>query len=152
MNYNMLLAFIFIFYLCQPVFSFVNINSIDNDGVNATCTWKKCRLDAGASSNCLKVYWINVESNTNRRSFMEEQLKQLNFPNERINAIVPSSPGYNISLLQKPCKRNTEKDLACILSHLTAIHRAIYDESNDANSDYALIMEVLIFSYHNFVL
>lgn len=92
---------------------------------------------------------------------MENHLNSLKFRNTRIPAVTPRSPSYKITKLQKPCKRNTEKDISAILSHLKAIHTALYDAKSSIRtehgrnldtvkgkeselpklSDYALIME-----------
>lgn len=74
-----------------------------------------------------------MEGSTDRRQYMEDQLKYLKFRNHRVTAVTPTSPTYNISRLQKPCKRNTEKDISSILSHLTAIHKAIYSEESTSD-------------------
>ena len=95
-----------------------------------------------------KVYWISLDvpGSVARRNLMQSQLGTLGLPNQRIEAIFPSSPKFNITKLVKPCKRNTEKDLAVILSHLTAIYTAVHDEistlpGSSLSSEYALITE-----------
>ncbi len=88
----------------------------------------------------LKAYWINLDERVQRRKLMENQLRDVGLKHKRISAITPSSPRFNITVLEKPCKRNTNKDLAVILSHMTSIREAIYDLDGDAN--YALILEV----------
>ena len=122
--------------------------------LNVSCKWDSTIKDNPS------VYWINLDRSVLRRQHMEEHLKSLKFRNTRISAITPRSSSFNITKLQKPCKRNTEKDISAILSHLKAIHSAIYDfdivirpEHGDINidsverskrhksSDYALIME-----------
>ncbi len=92
-------------------------------------------------------YWINLAQNTDRRDYMKTQLsifgQQLGVgENTRIEGIMPGLPSYRVQMLEKPCNRNTESDIAIILSHLTAIYRAIKDTSPAAmNSPYALILE-----------
>jgi hypothetical protein len=88
----------------------------------------------------LKAYWINLDDRVQRRSFMENQLNDVGLNHKRISAITPSSPRFNITVLEKPCKRNTNKDLAVILSHMVSIREAINDLDGDAS--YALILEV----------
>jgi GR25 family glycosyltransferase involved in LPS biosynthesis len=91
----------------------------------------------------LKVYWINLLTNKERRDFMLEQLSRLGMKQQLIRAVTPDVPDlYNVTKLQKPCARNTKKDIAVIASHLSAIYNAVYDDSTDAKSTYALIMEV----------
>lgn len=114
------------------------------------------------------IYWINVQDSNLRRQYMRSYLESLNLEHRRVIAVSPSSPTYNVTKLQKPCKRNTEKDISTILSHLKAIHTAVYSnesyvhrcrhrnlkkgsrnkkhasnngESSIDMSDYALIME-----------
>ena len=81
------------------------------------------------------VYYINQDVNKARREYTEMKLKLFGYKGHRIEAVTPVSPSYNISVLHKPCKRNTLKDIAVILSHLTAMHRAIYDINNQHSSD-----------------
>ena len=123
--------------------------------LNVSCKW-----DSTIKENP-SVYWINLDKSVLRRQHMEEHLNSLKFRNIRISAITPRSSSFNITKLQKPCKRNTEKDISAILSHLKAIHSAIYDfdssigpehdgdisvdsvkkSKQHKSSDYALIME-----------
>jgi len=92
-------------------------------------------------------YWINLPASVDRRKFMTAQLDmygvQLGLAaHTRVEAISPKSPGYRVTKLEMPCKRNTETDIAVILSHLTAIYRAVKDTSAAAaKSPYALILE-----------
>ena len=61
---------------------------------------------------------------------------------KRIEAVTPGSPNFNLSMLEKPCKRNTPNDLAIIMSHLTAMRTAVYDQHKSVGeSQYALILE-----------
>ena len=106
-------------------------------------TYHSCNLTTNRTSygsKGLKAYWINLDERVQRRVFMESQLRDIGLNHKRISAITPSSPRFNITALEKPCKRNTNKDLAVILSHLVSIREAIYDVDGDAN--YALILEV----------
>lgn len=93
--------------------------------------------------NNIKVYWINSEYNTARRRYMETQFKQLGLSSSahhRIDAIYPNSSDYRLLMLEKPCRRNTDRDIAVILSHLRAIYTAVYDP-DDKHNDLAMIME-----------
>ena len=90
------------------------------------------------------VYWINLDSNHKRRKYMENQFKRLNIQNIRISASTANSTSSLIAELEKPCKRNTDRDIAVILSHLTAIHTAIcfpVSNNNSSLDNYALIVE-----------
>jgi hypothetical protein len=104
-------------------------------GYNATCHWKINKSD-------LKAYWINLDDRKSRSSFMSNQLKEYGLLNDRIEAITPHSPRFNVSKLVKTCKRNTDRDIAVILSHLNAIYTAIHDKSG--NKNYAIIFEVTL--------
>lgn len=101
------------------------------------------------------IYWINLDKSTRRRQYMEKQLMDLNIKNQslRIEAITPNSTQFILHKLVKPCRRNTDRDIAVILSHLTAIHASIYKPIKVSNislihqdprlhlSNYALILE-----------
>ena len=92
----------------------------------------QCHWDLTTNLNP-HVYFINQDVNKVRREYTEMKLNSFGFKGHRIEAVTPVSSSYNVSILHKPCKRNTPKDIAVILSHLTAMHRAIYD-INDGNS------------------
>jgi GR25 family glycosyltransferase involved in LPS biosynthesis len=130
---------------------------------NSSCQWDSTIEDNPS------VYWINLDKSVLRRQHMENHLNSLKFRNTRIPAVTPRSPSYKITKLQKPCKRNTEKDISAILSHLKAIHTALYDAKSSIRtehgrnldtvsgkesgrhklSDYALIMEDDVqFAFH----
>jgi len=73
---------------------------------------------------------------------MIEQFTRLKHPFRqytRIESITPSDPRYRVTQLERPCKRNTQRDIAVILSHLTAMHAAVSDTAS--TSDIALIIE-----------
>ena len=55
---------------------------------------------------------------------------------------------YRLKMLEKPCKRNTVRDIAVIMSHLSAMHTAIFHvnknssrHSNIMLDEFALIVE-----------
>ena len=103
-----------------------------------------CTTSTGMpKTQAISVYYINMNTSTHRREYMEHQLlNRLKFQPKnihRVEAISPTSPRFNITLLEKPCKRNTDRDLSVILSHLTAIHTAVYDKGS--NAMWALILE-----------
>lgn len=117
---------------------------------------KRQKKTAGENKNKVKtplgtvpvpLYWINMDHSLQRREFMEKQLQEIGPGmgvglSTRVSAVVPNSPAFNITMLEKPCKRNTNMDLAVILSHLTAMYRAVKDTSPVAlASPYALIIE-----------
>ena len=88
------------------------------------------------------VYWINLDSKTERRAYMENQFSKIHINHHRISAITDNSSEFRLGMLEKPCKRNTDKDIAVILSHLKAIHTAVYSPRRKSVLDnYALILE-----------
>ena len=102
------------------------------EGLSDTISNGSCQWDSTRENNPT-VYWINVENSNLRRQYMQDHLESLSFKHHRVVAVSPSSPTYNLSKLQKPCKRNTEKDISTIMSHLKAIHTAIYSNQSYAN-------------------
>jgi GR25 family glycosyltransferase involved in LPS biosynthesis len=83
----------------------------------------------------LKYYWINIENSIKRKEFMENQFKNLEYKNIRINAITPDD--FSEILEDKPpyfcgnncCLLNNCNDCkfeyACICSHLKAIQEGL---------------------------
>lgn len=113
----------------------------------AHCIWKH-------RSSIVSVYWINLDTNKDRKNYMEAQLRKVGLQHRRVSAITPTSTEYIIDMLEQPCKRNTPKDIAVILSHLKAMHVAVFGEIGPAgtnlptaaaasldSSEYALILE-----------
>lgn len=60
---------------------------------------------------------------------------------QRVGAITPNSSEYLVDMLEQPCKRNTPRDISVILSHLKAMHTAVYSKTLGGGGDYALILE-----------
>ncbi len=92
------------------------------------------------------VYWINLDSNEDRRSHMEEQFSRLGIRNHhRVSAITSNSSEYILKRLELPCKRNTKRDVSVLLSHLKAIRMAVSEATPTrpptAMDDFALILE-----------
>jgi len=84
-----------------------------------------------------KVYWINLDSDINRRLFMEKQFIKYNINNTRIPGVV----GENLddSYIEYICnglEKRSKGSIGCLLSHLNAIKKAYED-----GSEYAIIME-----------
>ena len=132
--------------------SFAFWSSQCHSGVVSMC--KKAPYSGDELS--IPVYWISSPKGKERRRYMEKQLRDIGLSQRayRINAILPSSSSFNITRLETPCKRNTKKDAACVVSHLKAIYTAIYNPYNQRNmtskwgsgssladSEYALILE-----------
>lgn len=89
-----------------------------------------------------KVYWININKSQERRVYMENQFAVLGVENQRISAVEANSFDDlrgNLSILEIPCRRNTPKDLATVLSHIKAIKACLDDETS--TDDFAIIME-----------
>lgn len=87
----------------------------------------------------MRIYYINLDRRTDRRSDMDAQFQRLGLNAERIPALTPT----NLSAEQKlrHCDpRNlhwmTEAELSCSLSHLKAMETFLADDT-----DYALILE-----------
>ena len=150
---------VFLLLLCTAAFDAETVpisSNVDGDSSSRQLPSRRrrlssatCRWETTTASNP-PVYWINLAANVARRQYMETQFRTFGFQqNHRIEAISPNSTRFRLLKLQKPCKRNTDKDLACIMSHLTAIYHAVYDVSSSStsmtkgrsNSDVALIME-----------
>jgi GR25 family glycosyltransferase involved in LPS biosynthesis len=91
----------------------------------------------------LPVYFINLDADSSRRSYIKEQLKAKGFTDiNHVSAWTPSDVSSRVQLgvtsVQNMLKQN-DKEIACIASHLYAIYQAVTDITND--SPYALIME-----------
>lgn len=87
------------------------------------------------------VFWINLPENKDRADHTNHLLhKHGFFHSKKVDAISPNSPEYNLKLLEKPCKRNTDRDIAVILSHLKAIYHAL-NEDPQPDNPFALIIE-----------
>jgi GR25 family glycosyltransferase involved in LPS biosynthesis len=91
----------------------------------------------------LSFFWINLQKNSDRREYMEQYFqKHKLFSQQRVPAVEPDSPDFKkVKVLEKPCKRNTVKDISVVLSHLKAIYTAIYFDSYNPHSNYAVILE-----------
>ncbi len=73
------------------------------------------------------VYFINMEGSMHRYNHTVSMLTKMSLQGRRVTAITEKSAEYRLVLLEKPCKRNTEKEIACIMSHLKAIHAAVHE-------------------------
>jgi GR25 family glycosyltransferase involved in LPS biosynthesis len=110
---------------------------------------------ANSLSSSIPVYYINLESSGDRRQYMERYLQQIQVKYQRIQALTVKDVNKyvksKISSVFNQLKPNL-KEIACIASHLIAMHTAIrsYDQSlKEAGSSstsrtlppYALIVE-----------
>lgn len=100
----------------------------------------------------IKYYWINIDKCNERRLYMEEQFKEKQINNLRINASTPESlindindnPPYfcgNPYCLYNNCN-DCKFEYSCIASHLRAIKKG-YEELTDEN--YFIVCEDDIF-------
>ena len=78
----------------------------------------------------MKHYWINMERSLDRRKFMESQFFKYGIENYRISAETPETikaHDYTIIRNADSMDCTTPEEIACILSHLKAIHQG-YDD------------------------
>lgn len=91
----------------------------------------------------LVVVWINLDRDASRRTYTEKMLTNSGLHRHyRISAVDSKSSSFSkqIEQLEMPCKRNTHNDLAVTMSHLKAMHFALYNIPS-ISSRYALIIE-----------
>lgn len=67
------------------------------------------------------ICWINLERSNERRKYMDILLKDINIPNQRINAIDGNNLKINKSKL-KTIRNLSNYEIACTLSHLKCIN------------------------------
>ena len=85
--------------------------------------------------NNIKIYWINLDRSPERRTQMENQLKEHNIDNhQRIEGI--DGKNLDFSEYKDKCTDITVYELGCTLSHLKAIETA-----HNNGDEYALIFE-----------
>lgn len=91
----------------------------------------------------IPVYYVNLESETSRRVYVESYLKDQGF--QRVQRVpawtvadVKSRVDSKITSVSNMLKPN-DKEIACIASHLVAMFMAVNDTSNI--SPYAMILE-----------
>lgn len=83
----------------------------------------------------MKIYFINIDSRTERRIFIEQQIKKLDLKAERISAITPDH--INIDEFKKKYVVNiSPPELCCSLSH-ELIWKKIIAEKNQ----YGIVLE-----------
>lgn len=83
----------------------------------------------------MKHFWINIESSHHRHNFMTDQFQKLEIDNERIDAFTPDSI-KNFTIKRNPKSINSDKEIACILSHIKAIQKG-YEQ----NLEYFIVCE-----------
>lgn len=91
----------------------------------------------------MKHFWINVDKNDKRKTFMETQFKALGLINYRVSAITPDDFDF-ILAHQRPlsCKHqgctSCEYEYACISSHIKAMRTAL-KLSKDPNEWFVIL-------------
>jgi GR25 family glycosyltransferase involved in LPS biosynthesis len=91
----------------------------------------------------MKIFWINIDKNVERSSFMKKQFEDLNLnDNIRVDAITPDNMNNLLHKNNFPLKcgfidcKNCDIETACILSHLKAI-----ESGYDSNDEWFMVME-----------
>lgn len=74
----------------------------------------------------MKHYWINIDSCTDRKDFIENQFKDMNIDHFRISAETPETIS-KYYIIRNDKSENTQAEIACILSHLKAIKKGYED-------------------------
>ena len=94
-------------------------------------------------SRSVPVYWINLQKSIFRRNYYSYQLDNMGFENQRIKATTRIDSVLLNSLINVvPRVQHTPFELSCVISHLIAIHTAIYDSNPERSGNpYALITE-----------
>ena len=92
-------------------------------------------------SNFPPVYWINLDSNVERRRHIENELKFLNVSyHVRVSALTKAT--CHIIMLERTCRLMSLNDIAILCSHLKALYTAVTDTNTYAiNNKYVLILE-----------
>jgi hypothetical protein len=83
-----------------------------------------------------KIYWINLNRSLSRKAYMENLLKNINIPNERIQATDGRSDKNIMNNYKLNVVIGTYLEYACLLSHLRTIQKF-----NSSVSDRCLILE-----------
>jgi len=66
----------------------------------------------------------------------------MNFTHERVTGVTPGDDIVkNAKIKVIPAGRHTQEELSCVISHLLAIYRAVYDPKASIDNPYALITE-----------
>lgn len=94
-----------------------------------------------STNNFPPVYWINLDSNVERRRHIENELKSLNVSYHiRVSALTKKT--CHIVMLERTCRLMSLNDIAILCSHLKALYTAVTDTNTYAiNHRYILILE-----------
>ena len=98
-------------------------------------------ISSTSSTSFPPIYWINLDSNVERRRYIENELKSLNVTyHVRVSALTKTS--CNIVMLERTCRLMSLNDIAILCSHLKALYTAVTDNDSYAvNSKHVLILE-----------
>jgi hypothetical protein len=93
-------------------------------------------------SKSIPIYWINLKRSERRSLFYTDQMSKMNFIHERVTGVTPRDDIVkNVIIKVIPRVQHTQEELSCVISHLLAIHRAVYDPKANIDNPYALITE-----------
>jgi len=100
------------------------------------------KMDKNKSAHKLQglpaIYWLNLDADTDRRFYMEEQFKYWQVDNHtRISGYDAREDDASDYLKGRIPDNVTQAELGCCMSHLKAI-KHFYEETND---DYCMILE-----------
>lgn len=85
-----------------------------------------------------KIYWINLDSDTHRREYMESQFRYWEIENHtRISGYDGRVDDVSCNLKGRIPDNVSQNELGCCMSHLKAI-KTFYEETDD---EYCLILE-----------
>ena len=85
-----------------------------------------------------KVYWLNLDADTERRQYMEEQFKYWEIENHvRISGYDARDDDVSDNLKGRIPDNVSQSELGCCMSHIKAI-KEFYENSDD---DYCMIVE-----------
>lgn len=109
--------------------------------LNDNVTDNKCFHPVVQSKN-IPIYWVNLERSERRSVFYTDQMSKMNFIHERVTGVTPTDDVVKNAIIKViPRVQHTQEELSCVISHLIAIHTAIYDSKADIQNPYALITE-----------
>lgn len=93
-------------------------------------------------SKSIPIYWVNLKRSERRSVFYTNQMSKMNFIHQRVTAVTPVDDVVKNTIIKViPRVQHTQAELSCVISHLIAIHTAIYDSKADIQNPYALITE-----------
>jgi len=83
------------------------------------------------------IYYINIDESVDRKIYIINEFKKFNININRIKGITPNDIQESNKLTYHlKCQTNTDLELACLLSHIKAIHTSYIN-----NDEYSMIIE-----------